>query len=50
LRVIVGHLRLDGNRLRPDSVELGPIDLAAAHERIVVIYDRYEAAKNEGLS
>lgn len=49
MRVTVGHLRVDGDRLRPDSVELGPIDLAAAHERIARIYERYQLAKEQEL-
>jgi len=49
MRVTVGHLRVDGERLRPDSVELGALDLAAAHERIARIYERYEQAKEQEL-
>ena len=48
MRVPVWHLRLDGDRLRPDSIELGPVDLAAAHERIASIYRRYEDSLRTG--
>ena len=43
-RVTVGHLRVDGDLLRPDSATLGPLDLAAAHDRIALIYARHELA------
>ena len=46
-RVTVGHLQVDGDRLRPDSAALGPLDLAAAHERIALIYARHELALHE---
>lgn len=48
-RVTVGHLRIDGDKLRPDSVVLGPLDLAAAHQRIARIYERHEQANGQEL-
>ncbi len=42
MRVTVGHLRISGERLRPDMAELGPVALAAAHERVASIYEQYE--------
>lgn len=45
LYVEVGHLRAQDGRLRPDSVVLQAIDLAAAHQRIARVYQRYEETK-----
>ncbi len=47
--VEVGHLRVDGDRLWPDSTVLHGIDLAAVHARVARIYERYEAAKAQAV-
>lgn len=49
LRVTVGHLRVDGDKLHPDVADLGPLDLVIAHERIAKIYERYEQTKEQEL-
>lgn len=47
--VTVGHLRIDGERLRLDAHLLSGIELAAVHARIKSIQARYEAAKSQEL-
>lgn len=47
--VRVGHLQIDGERLRLDEHVLSGIELAAVHARLVSIYARHEAAKAQEL-
>lgn len=44
LRVTAGHLRIERDRLYPDAIEFGPVDLAAIHVRVARIYKRYAQA------
>ncbi len=47
--VTVGHLRIDGERLRLDFHLLSGIELAAVHARIKSILARYEGAKSQEI-
>lgn len=47
--VTVGHLRIDGERLRLDFHLLSGIELAAVHARLKSILARYEAAKSQEI-
>lgn len=44
LRVTAGHLRIERDRLYPDAIEFGPVDLAAIHVRVARIYKRHAQA------